>query len=219
MTGNYSNDDGGGLFAWNGSNPTIVNSMIVGNEARVTGGGVTSFGGLVTIRNTTIAGNDGPVGGGLYGWGITITSSIVWGNTGGAQIDGSPAVTYSDVQGGHAGEGNIDVDPGFIDPVAGDYRLAHGSPAIDAGDPGFDAPPGEMDVEGDPRIVGPRVDMGADELLRPGDVNRDGVVDFLDLLGTLAAWGPCAGACEADANGDGIVDFLDLLTVLANWGA
>ena len=31
--------------------------------------------------------------------------------------------------------GNISVDPSFIDPAAGDYRLAAGSPCIDAGDP------------------------------------------------------------------------------------
>ena len=42
---------------------------------------------------------------------------------------------YSDVQGGAAGEGNIDQDPLFLDPAAGDYHLDVCSPAIDAGDP------------------------------------------------------------------------------------
>jgi hypothetical protein len=50
----------------------------------------------------------------------------------------------------------------------------------------------------------------------PGDVNGDGVVDVLDLLEVLAAWGPCPG-CPADINGDGVVNVLDLLEVLANW--
>lgn len=35
-----------------------------------------------------------------------------------------------------AGEGFVDADPGFIDPAVGNVRLADGSPAIDAGDPG-----------------------------------------------------------------------------------
>jgi hypothetical protein len=54
----------------------------------------------------------------------------------------------------------------------------------------------------------------------PGDINGDGVVDVLDLLALLAAWGPCPvppPECAADINGDGVVDVLDLLELLANW--
>ena len=50
----------------------------------------------------------------------------------------------------------------------------------------------------------------------PGDVDGDGVVDVVDLLAVLAAWGPCED-CPEDLNGDGVVDVLDLLIVLANW--
>ena len=42
---------------------------------------------------------------------------------------------YSTIEGGYAGEGNIDNDPLFTDAGAGDYRLLPCSPAIDAGDP------------------------------------------------------------------------------------
>jgi len=49
------------------------------------------------------------------------------------------------------------------------------------------------------------------------DVNDDGVVDVLDLLAILAAWGTTGGGPE-DVNGDGIVDVLDLLAVLGAWG-
>ncbi len=51
----------------------------------------------------------------------------------------------------------------------------------------------------------------------PADVNGDGVVDVLDLLAILAAWGQAGGV--EDINGDGIVDVLDLLAVLAAWGS
>jgi hypothetical protein len=218
ITGNHSDDDGGGLFAWNGSTLTIVDSMIVGNTSRITGGAITNFGGLVTVENSTIAGNDGPVGAAIYGWNMVITNTIIWGNTGDdVQIQGSPEVTYSNVQGGFPGVGNMDVDPGFVDAAAGDFTLGHGSAMIDQGDPAFVADAGATDIEGDPRVVGTRVDIGADEVLRAGDVDRDGVVGFVDLLAVLAAWGPCP-SCPEDTNDDGLVDFLDLLAVLSTWG-
>ncbi len=53
-----------------------------------------------------------------------------------------------------------------------------------------------------------------------GDVNCDGVVDTIDLLAVLGAWGPCApppDPCSADVTGDGQVDVQDLLAVLASW--
>jgi len=50
----------------------------------------------------------------------------------------------------------------------------------------------------------------------PGDATGDGIVDVLDLLAVLNAWGDCPG-CPEDLTGDGVVDVLDLLQVLANW--
>jgi len=51
----------------------------------------------------------------------------------------------------------------------------------------------------------------------PGDCTGDGVVDVLDLLAVLAAWGQ-TGALPEDVTGDGVVDVLDLLAVLGAWG-
>lgn len=99
-----------------------------------------------------------------------ITNSILWGNTP-DQISGSATITYSDVQGGWAGTGNLDLDP-LLGPLAdnGGFTFTHalypGSPAIDAGDPancpatdqrGFPRP---LDGDG---LNGPRCDMGAYE--------------------------------------------------------
>ena len=56
--------------------------------------------------------------------------------------------------------------------------------------------------------------IGCDEVF--GDITGDGVVDVLDLLQLLAAWGPCPG-CDEDINGDDVVDVLDLLIVLGEW--
>ncbi len=49
------------------------------------------------------------------------------------------------------------------------------------------------------------------------DSAPDGVVNVLDLLAVLSAWGQ-TGDVPEDINGDSIVDVLDLLAVLSAWG-
>ena len=68
-------------------------------------------------------------------------------------------ITYSDVEGGYAGAGNIDADPLFVDPAA-DYHLAAASPCIDAG---ADETTLVSDLDGTVRPFGSGWDMGAYE--------------------------------------------------------
>jgi hypothetical protein len=92
---------------------------------------------------------------------VTVTGNIVYSNEGGVgPVSGSCAFTYSDIQGGRDGVGNIDADPAFADPTAGDFHLRGGSPCVDAADPA--ATLGD-DFDGDPRPRGARHDIGADE--------------------------------------------------------
>ncbi len=54
-----------------------------------------------------------------------------------------------------------------------------------------------------------------------GDLNGDEVVDILDFLMLLAAWGSCpepCPPCPADLDGDCQVGIVDFLTLLENWG-
>src|SRR4030095_7245007 len=88
------------------------------------------------IENNTIIGNSATSGtGGIYVSGATIIrNTIIWGNTSplNSQIAGSGAtVSYSDVQGGYTGTGNINTDPMFADS---NYILQPGSPCVDNGD-------------------------------------------------------------------------------------
>jgi hypothetical protein len=97
---------------------------------------------------------------------------IVWGNQGNQirnDSSSSPTITYSIVQGGYPGEGNLDADPLFVQQLsyslaptsAGNYRLSYGSPAIDSGD---NTPVTFItDLDYKPRIVQPTVDRGAYE--------------------------------------------------------
>jgi beta-lactamase regulating signal transducer with metallopeptidase domain len=74
---------GGGVLIEHGANAEIVNCAIIGNEARQ-GGGVAFHWGHSTIRHCTIAGNTAEAGGGIYGHDrseMTMTNSILWGNT------------------------------------------------------------------------------------------------------------------------------------------
>ena len=64
------------------------------------------------------------------------------------------------MQGGWSGTGNIDADPLF---AADGYHLQRRSPCRDAGDPAYVPSPGETDIDGEIRVYGGRVDMGADE--------------------------------------------------------
>jgi hypothetical protein len=73
------------------------------------------------------------------------------------------SITYSDIQGGWPGIGNIDADPLFVDDTLDDFHLLPDSPCIDAGDPDYVALPNETDLDGNPRVVNGRIDMGVYE--------------------------------------------------------
>jgi hypothetical protein len=62
------------------------------------------------------------------------------------------------------GDGNLGLAPIFVDPAAGDYHQAAGSPTINAG--ADDYRNGELDVDGDLRANG-TTDIGADEYVVP----------------------------------------------------
>ena len=150
-TGNWIGDfnaeeDGGGIFCYS-SNPTLSYLLIYDNYAALYGGGVflwdssPIFSNVVISNNEAAGGisNDPNVGSGIYSGGNSnpvITNTIIWGNLPESDaIDGIATVSYSNIQGGWEGEGNIDTNPLFCNPDSGDYTLAENSPCIDAGDP------------------------------------------------------------------------------------
>lgn len=125
--------------------------------------GIVAATGAVSLVNVTVANNGG--------WGlsnttssVTVLNSIAWGNTNGG-FCGSTVMTYSDSQDGQGGTGNINADPRFVDPT-NDFRLLRGSPCINAGltAGGMSL---DLDLEGNPRIIGKIVDMGAYEMTSP----------------------------------------------------
>ena len=134
----------GGAFYFTRGTPIIANCTIIDNSASSSGGGI-------------VCHDSAPA----------ITSSIIWANTAPRSPNNfiGAVISYSNVQGGFPGTGNIDTDPLFIDFAGGDYHLSAASPCIDAGDPGYPLTASQTDIDGQPRVLGGRVDMGADETL------------------------------------------------------
>ena len=179
ISGNETHQRGGAIVVGASAVVTLNNCMVTGNvadgEQWSEGGGIMNYG-TVNIYNSTFAGNYawGPWGGGggLRSSGTaTIKNSIFWGNraTPGAQIQGTATVTYSDIEGGYSGTGNIDLDPLFVNlqqallnspTAAGDFHIQVGSPVLDHGT-SIGAP--ADDIDGDRRPIGDGIDMGADE--------------------------------------------------------
>ena len=156
------------------------------------GGGISCDGGSPRIESCSIAGNTAfgsyGSGGGILcsGSNPVIVNCTVWQNSPQAisVFGGVPVVTYSNTEGASGedwfGTGCIDIDPMFVQPgywddngtpgdpdddywVDGDYRLQVGSPCINTGDPS-DLPGLEVrDLDGYPRLMCGRVDMGAYE--------------------------------------------------------
>jgi hypothetical protein len=118
---NSCHDSGGGMSNLDSSHPTLINVTMYGNSAAVGGGG-----GMA--NSTSIP---------------TIKNSIIWGNTAPfnpqiSSFESTPLITYTDIQGGYAGEGNIDANPilGPLGTYGGStlvFPLLPGSPAIDSG--------------------------------------------------------------------------------------
>ena len=254
--GNSAAERGGGMYN-HASSPAVTNCMFSAN--RVTGlatpglgGGMSNNSSNPTLTNCSFNSNAAGIGGGMYSSSSnpSLTNCILWGGSPNEISGVGATVRYSNVAGGFAGIGNIDADPMFVDPDKADYRLASGSPCIDAGNnwgvpidendydqDGNSAELFPVDLDGNPRFnadeadfdpgcgVPVVVDMGAYEYqFNPveevifADLNGDGVVGILDLLGVLAAWGDARNNCLADLDIDGDVDILDLLTLLAHWG-
>ncbi len=117
---------GGGIYDFQVCWPTLTNCIFTGNSAigeNGVGGGLCNNDICYpTLTNCTFAENKaGRYGGAIANYKNTttiLTNCILW--DGGDEIYSSGGsvtmITYSDVQGGWPGEGNIDADPCFVEP-------------------------------------------------------------------------------------------------------
>ncbi|MGA2677804.1 MAG: protease pro-enzyme activation domain-containing protein [Sedimentisphaerales bacterium] len=179
--GYYNSGYGGGIYcrgSWDSS--IAISNCLFNNNWADQGGGIyimNGGGGVSYVTNCTSVANSADSGGSaIYGTGyggvigVTVTNCILWGNVG-EQISGAidANVTYSDIQGGWEGVGNIQDYPMF---ATDGYHLKMCSPCVDAGTntPASGLP--ATDIDGEDRIMNGEctggaaiVDMGADEYL------------------------------------------------------
>ncbi len=180
---NSAGSFGGGLYNYSSSS-TLINCLFVGNSAGDQGGAIRSWSSTPKLYNCTFNNNSASNGGAIGNSSSTskLTNCILWDNSGSEIFlkKSSAVVNHSDIKGGWQGIGNIDADPCFVQPgywdandtpddvnddfwIEGDYYLLPDSLCIDTGDPNYIPEPNETDLDGNPRVIGDAIDMGAYE--------------------------------------------------------
>ncbi|MEM7165503.1 MAG: hypothetical protein AAF581_08565 [Planctomycetota bacterium] len=249
-----SGGSGGGIQI-DGGGASLVNNRVTNNLAIgfVTiaglnpgpGGGVYfTASAQGEILGCTIAENECPTtfgptnGGGILAptTNVTVKNTIVWGNLASTapQIDTLGAVTYTLVEGGYTGVGNLASDPLFIFGFPGEFLLSQSSagqgstsPAVDAGDPQSPVPPGTTRTDGvvDAGIADlgfHYVTVATAPIFDRGDCNADGTTNIADAVFLLASLFPPPGAPPAmvgcqdacDANDDDALNISDAVRLL-----
>lgn len=174
---------GGGAYGG-----ALLNCVLKTNLAGRTGGGVYSS----ALTNCTVVGNNAPSIGGVDGTeGGAVANSIIYNNAGG-NLSSTKSVFFV-CSSPYFGTGSITNAPLFVNEAGRDFHLQSNSPCINSGNNAYVSVTNDFD--GNPRIVGGTVDIGAYEYQTPGSVisyawlqqyslPTDGSVDYLDLDGT-----------------------------------
>ena len=157
------NNYGVGIYNGHGFNhPFYSNNTIVNNLTGFLAGALTINSNYVTLLNNIFRSN--------YFMPNYLTEQIHLT----ILVTTPPTVNFCNVQLGFEGEGNIDADALFVNPteshgleydgLLADWSLQDNSPCINSGTPdttGLFLP--DLDLAGNPRIFGNRIDMGAYE--------------------------------------------------------
>ena len=195
ISGNSATQAGGGVYISN-MIANVRNNVISNNKHAAAksgnGGGISLYNSSSMIINNTIAYNDAENGGGIYcsnGSSPVVINNIIYGNTSSlvSQIyindnNSAPKMLYNLNQSNSWGfttgvnynweanydDSNFDANPQFVNYALQNYRLKSTSPCINAGIEdvtGLGLP--NVDLDGNARIYGGRIDLGAYEYGAP----------------------------------------------------
>lgn len=162
ISSTYNTGGGGGIYCGYDSSPFIINCTICNNSAYCGGGLNTYHGSHPTVVNSILWGNESPNGSQIaltsksHQSYLTISySDVEFGKT--DLHEETNCRVYWEL-------GMIETDPLFADETCNDFHLTYPSPCRDTGDNVYSTE--TTDFEGDPRMVNGTIDMGADEFFR-----------------------------------------------------
>jgi hypothetical protein len=186
---------GGGAY-----NSGMTNCLLLGNSAFKGGG---AYGGAyyASIVNCTVVSNSAATAGGVWfsnpaGVVVGVLNDILYWNSAttdpdfhGDNFSGTPVNLAWCCTPTGFGDHSISNAPLFVDATHGDFRLSPESPCVNSGRNSYIT--NNTDMDGDPRIVGGTVDIGAFEFQNPQSLisygwlqnhglPTDGSVDFAD---------------------------------------
>ncbi|NIP24463.1 MAG: hypothetical protein GWN67_06500 [Phycisphaerae bacterium] len=245
--GNWAYEEGGGMLNYR-SSPTLINCTFTGNSASIGGGIANWIFCRPTLVNCTFTSNSSTNGNAVscdsmnnnFPNVLEVINCILY--DGGDEIrnndNSTITVSYSNVEGGWPGTGNINFEPFFADATNGDFHLkseagrwnpnskswvqdAVTSPCIDAGNPG--CPLGD-----EPAPNGNRRNMGAyggtvkaskspDNWRSIADLTNDRVVDSNDLKVFVGYWLETGECIPGDLNRNQSTNSADFALLANNW--
>ena len=197
--------------------PTLDGCIFTGNSASQ-GGAIYNSNSAPTFKNCTITANHAEKGGTLYNYAgyPRFTNCILWANLPSEIFinSGSPIITFSNIQQGLPGQGNINADPCFADPNNGDYHLkSQGSR--------WDANEGRWAID---EVTSPCIDagdpmspIGLESFPNGGIINMGAYGGTAEASKSYFGGPPCETIVAGDINGDCIVDFRDLCIMAVHW--
>jgi hypothetical protein len=234
----FAGNIGAGIDHHGNGRIVVSNCVFAGNMGGFFSNGINSWSPYTTIKNCTFSGNSSAKamhGGSALNLirGGKVSNCIVWDNGSPAVENGGQEIyiNYCNIQDGWPGEGNIDVDPNFVQPgywdqnstqqhanddfwVEGDYHLRSQAGRWDrqsqiwmqddVTSPCIDA--------GDPN--GP---IGVEPFPNGGIVNMGAYGASNYASKTYFGKPVCETIIAGDINGDCVVDFDDLMIMLSHW--
>jgi parallel beta-helix repeat protein len=223
------------------SNPILTNCMFIGNSAMYGGGMANASNSSPSLTNCTFAGNSAENGNALacnsyekkYPSNVELINCILW--DGGDEIwnddNSTIMITFSNIQGGFPGEGNIDADPLFADLgyydengtpadanddywVDGDYHLKSQAGRYD--------PNTETWIKDD--VTSPCIDagnpmspIGHEPFPNGGIINMGAYGGTAEASKSYFGESVCETIVAGDINGDCKVDFTDFAIMALHW--